>query len=99
MAELNQYNMYNILSQNANAYAKDKVDECVDAVIKINMYKEIKNFVKENFGDVNGVQWFEYPELKKSVYVRNEPEKVEICTFKNDKQYYGKGWIPYKKEE
>ena len=94
MAEFNKYSMYGLGFQGAEMSQKDKVDRMVDEIIDMNMYNEVKDFVKENFGDIQGGKWFEYPELNKSVYVLNESEKIEICMLKNHKQYYGKGWKP-----
>ena len=98
MAEFNKFNMYSLGAQGATQLTKDKVDQWVDKIIDMDMYKEVKDFIHDNFGDIDGIQWFEYPELKKKVFVRNEPNKVEICMLKNDKQYYGKGWIPLNKD-
>lgn len=92
MTEFNKYSMYGLGYQGADMTQKDKVDRMVDEIININMYDEIQDFIKKNFGDVDGSKWFEYQELKKSVYVLNEEDKIEICMLKNNKQYYGKGW-------
>ena len=92
MAELNKFSLYNFGIQGATMSTKDKVDRWVEDMIDLHDYNEVKDFVQRNFGNVDGIQWFDYPELSKKVYVLNEPEKIEICTLKNDKQYYGKGW-------
>ena len=94
MAEFNQFSMYGKNFQSAEMLHKDRVDTMIDEIRSINMYNEIQDFVKKNFGEVNGVQWFEYPELNKFIYVLNEDKKIEICMVKNNKQYYGKGWKP-----
>ena len=92
MAEFNKFSMYNLAYQGAGMSTKDEVDKMVDEIIDLHMYEDVKNFVAKNFGDVQGIQWFDYPELNKKVYVLNEAEKVEICMLKNNKQFYGKGW-------
>ena len=98
MPDFNQFSTYGLSFQGAGMSQKDKVDTIVDEIIDMDMFDDVQAFVKNYFGDVEGAQWFEYPELNKSVYVLNESEKIEICMLKNHKQYYGKGWIPlYKK--
>lgn len=92
MAELNKYSIYNMGFCGANMSAKDKIDTMVDEIIDLHAYDEVKNFVEKNFGNIQGEQWFDYPELNKKIYLLNEDKKVEICMLKNDKQYYGKGW-------
>jgi len=78
----------------AGLSTKDKVDKMLDEMIDLHMFNEVQDFIKKNFGNVNGEEWFDYPELHKSVYVLNENEKIEVCLLKNDRQYYGKGWVP-----
>ena len=92
MAEFNKFSMYNLAYQGAGMSTKDKVDKMVDEVIDLHDYNEVKNYVLKNFGEVNGSEWFDYPEINKKVYVLNQDEKVEICMLKNNKQFYGKGW-------
>ena len=94
MTEFNKYSMYGLGFQGAGMSQKDKVDRMVDEIIDIDAYNEVQDFIKKNFGDVEGEKWFEYPEFKKLVYVLNEEDKIEICMLKNNEQYYGKGWKP-----
>ena len=99
MAELNKYSMYNLGFSGSNISQKDKVEKWVDELIPMNVYGDVKNFIQSNFGEISGDKWFDYPELKKQVYVVNEPNKIEICMLKNGKQFYGKGWVPYEKQD
>ena len=98
MAEFNKFSVYGQCYGIANIVQKDKVDRMVDDIVDMYIYEDVKSFVKEHFGDVEGVEWFDYPELNKKVYVKNEDKVVEICMLKGNKQYYGKGWIPVEKD-
>ena len=97
MAEFNKFSLYNYNLQQANLSTKDIVDKMVDEIIDLHMYADVKDFVNTNFGEVDGIKWFDYPKLNKKVYVLNEEERVEICMLKNGKQFYGKGWKHIKK--
>lgn len=94
MAEFSKYSMYGLGYQGAGMSTKDKVDKMVDEIIDLHMYNEVQDFIKRNFGDVEGSEWFKYPELNKSVYVKNEEDKIEVYMLKGEKQYYAKGWKP-----
>jgi hypothetical protein len=94
MTTLSGFSLYQLGCTSQLSSKKDKVDSMVDEILDINRIVEIKDFISEHFGDVEGTKWFNYPELEKSVYVLNEDKRVEICMLFKNKQYYGKGWVP-----
>lgn len=92
MSELNKYNLYNLGFQNQISVQKDEVDRMIDEMVNLHVYQEVKDFILNNFGEVDGTKYFDYPELNKQIGVINSPQKIVVCCFKNAKQYYGKGW-------
>ena len=99
MAEINKYGMYNMSFSNSGMGEKDKIDKWVEELTKTDSLDAVRSFVSSNFGNIEGENWFDYPDLNKKVYVLVDEEKVEVCALKNDKQYFGKGWKLIKEDE
>ena len=97
--EFNKYSMYSIGTQYSSVSKTDEVDDYIAELRDLDEYEDAKKFVQDHFGTVEGVKFFEFPELSKSVSVVLDEEKVEICALKNNRQYYGKGWKLISKNE
>ena len=59
--------------------------------ITMDEYSDVKDYVAEHFGNVDGEKLFEYPKIDKQINVLIDEEKIEICAAKNYKQFWGKG--------
>ena len=93
MAELNMYNLY-AMGGNYNAVSKvDEVDKYVKELVSIDDYDEVADFVKEHFGEKDGNNLVEFPDINKQINIYTEKNKIEICVAKDRKQYWGKGWL------
>ena len=90
--QFNQFNLYSMNAGGFNTAQTDFVDSCMQELRTMNEYDEVKNYLTDKFGELDGEKWLEYPELKKSVYIVVDNEKVEFCALKNERQYFGKGW-------
>ena len=74
------------------ALQEDKVDKYVRELREIQEYDKVKEFLEEHFGKLENEKEVDFPELKKNLYFQTDDEKVEIWVYKNDKQYFSKGW-------
>lgn len=90
--QFNTFNLYSMNSGMNNIRSKDEIDTCIDSLVKMNEYNEVKEFLSEKFGNIENEKWFEYSDLKKAVYIKNDDNVIEFCALKNEKQYFGKGW-------
>ena len=88
------FNPYNIYSINAGikTEVRDQIDTCINEIKDFCEYDEIKNYLEENFGNIQGEKWIHYEELHKNLYLRVESDRIEVCALKNEQQYFGKGW-------
>ena len=92
MTAFNSYTMYSANVQAKPINTEDKVDKYIDELRTMSEYDDVKSFVETNFGDVNGEKLYDYPELKKQIYILVDDDKIEFCAAKNKQQYFGKGW-------
>ena len=91
--EFNKYSLYTLNSDIDISPAKDKVDGFIDELVKIDEYSVVKSYLDEKFGTPNSEEnWYEYDDLNKSVYIKENDEVIEFCALKGENQYFGKGW-------
>ena len=90
-----QFNSYNMYSYNANAsqcQILDEVDEYKQNVMRMTEYEDVKSFIQIKFGEFEGKKIVAFPKLDKHIYLYIDDKRVEFCTLKNKKQYFGRGW-------
>ena len=90
-----QFNPYNLYAMNVNTndfQKKDKLDNYIDEIRDFEEYDDIRNYIIEHFGRIDGVKWMKFPENNKLLYICVDDDKVEVCALKNKMQYFGKGW-------
>lgn len=90
--QFNQYNLYSMNAGYSGTIKSDEVDNYIQDIRHIDEYNEIRDYLSEHFGDIDGAKWLEYPDIKKQMYILVENEKIEVCVLKNEKQYFGLGW-------
>ena len=93
MALLNNSNFYAYSYGNGLTSKKDEVDTYIDFLKGCNDYDEVKNYLIEHFGETSGQRFINFDECNKTCYINFEDNKIEFCSLKNHKQYYGKGWM------
>ena len=99
MAQLNQYSLYTQILSNQLEDKKDEIDTMIDEIRNIMLYEDAKIWFSEHFGDMQGENWLEYPEMDKKIYTRNNDERIEICMLFKNKQYFGRGWKNYPQKQ
>ena len=90
--DFNQYNMYSYNAGLNSTQVLDEVDTCKLDLMRMTEYGDVKNYLTNKFGEVQGEKWIEFPELKKHIYINIDDEKCEFCTLKDREQYFGRGW-------
>lgn len=93
MAEFNKFNLYSYNCGNINIRQKDEVDKHIEFFDSCNDYAEVKDYILEHFGDINEEKWINFDSCQKECYFKFNDERIEFCSLKNHKQYYGKGWL------
>lgn len=91
MSVINQFNLYSVKAQKGNI-GLDKVDELIKGIQTKKDFIEVKDYITENFGNIQGWKLYDYPDLEKRIAITIEDEKITFCVAKKGKQYYGKYW-------
>ena len=92
MALLNNYNLY-AYNLNNSLSTTDEVEKHIEFLKGCDDYEEVKSYLEKHFGEIDGEQWVDFEKCHKECYLNFEDGKIEFCSLKNNKQYYGKGWI------
>ena len=91
--EFNQFNLYAMNASGENTIPKkDEVDVFIDEIRNIDEYNDIKILLEEKFGTISGEKRIDYADLKKQLYILVDEDKIEVCSLKNNQQYFGMGW-------
>lgn len=93
MATLNYGNLYAASCSGTQFSKLDDVDVHIQFLKTCDEYDEVKEYLMEHFGDINGERWIDFAEYNKECYLKMEDNRIEFCSLKNHKQYYGKGWL------
>lgn len=92
MTAFNQYNLYSY-NNSRSLIQKDEVDKHIEFFEDCNEYSEVRNYIIKHFGEIDGEHWINFDEYNKECYLKFNDERIEFCSLKNHKQYYGKGWL------
>lgn len=98
MAEINPYDLMYKNQLTSTPKEKDIIDKHIEFLNSCNYLHEAKDYIMNNF-TLSEDGYIQFPELNKEVYIHIDDAKVEFCALKNHKQYFGKGWLPRKKDE
>ena len=98
MVLLNNSNFYSYSYNNALDSKKDEVEIHIDFLKNCNDYDEVKDYLVHHFGEVQGERWIDFEGCNKECYLKFDDTKIEFCSLKNHKQYYGKGWAKLNQE-
>lgn len=71
----------------------DDVDAHIQFLKNCDDYNEVREYLTEHFGNINGEHWIGFDKYDKECYLKLEENRIEFCSLKNHKQYYGKGWL------
>lgn len=93
MVILSYGNLYTASLGSNSSQTLDEVDIHIQFLKTCDEYDEVKEYLLEHFGDINGERWVDFTQYNKECYLKMEDNRIEFCSLKNHKQYYGKGWL------
>ena len=98
MSEFNKFSLYSMNYGATLEKEKDQVDKHIDYLKTEDNYEKVLSYLQTHFGKFENAKWFDFEDINKSCYLLIEDGKIEFCSLKNHKQYYGKGWIKIKND-
>ena len=96
MSEFNKFSLYTLNYGSAQLREKDEVEMHIEFLRDCDEYEEVKSYLQNHFGEIDGERWVDFKSCHKECYLKVDDTKIEFCSLKNHKQYYGKGWIKIK---
>ena len=88
--QLSQFNLYAM--QVGQVQVIDEVDQLIRNVDTIIEYDDVRNFIENRFGEIDGWKQFDYPKENKQIAITVNDEEITFCAAKDYQQYYGTSW-------
>ena len=88
-----QLNSYNLYAMNTGFAPKvDEVDAIRLEIENLREYNIVKDYIEKNFGVFEGEKEFDYPELEKKLFVKQNKNQIEFLATKNEERYCNIIW-------